>query len=163
MTVPFTITEVLEIAEQMEIRGGKFYREAAKHHVSARDLLKQLADQEDAHIARFREMREALTAEEKQVPTHDPYGELDLYIKAMLDGIRFELNKDPAKAVTGRESLEDIFRMAIQAEKDAVLFYSGLRDAVVGSKSKERIQQIIREEMSHIVWLTNKRAELAKK
>lgn len=160
MSIKFSADEVLEMAGRIETKGAKFYRAAAKIHVAVRDLLIQIAQQEDQHFATFAEMRKKLSASEKESTTYDPYGESDLYLKAMVDGYAFDINEEPAELLTGRESLNDVFRMAIGLEKDSIVFYLGLGDMVPPAFGKERINEIVKEEMRHIAWLSNKRTEL---
>ena len=160
MSATLNAEEILEMAAQIETKGAKFYRKAAKHNIAGRDLLLQIAAQEDVHYNIFTEMRKTLNPTEKG--GFDPYGETDLYTKAMVDGFAFEINKDPAEALTGKESLQEILRMAIQMEKDSIVFYLGLKQVVPPAFGGEKLDAIVKEELSHIAWLSNKRAELAK-
>lgn len=160
MPTKFSADEVLEMAGRIETRGAKFYRKAAKLHVAARDLLMDIARQEDQHFATFAELRKKLAPSEKEPTAYDPYGESDLYLKAMVDGYAFDINQDPGELLTGRESMDDLFKLAIGLEKDSIVFYLGLRDLVPPALGKERIHEIVKEEMRHIAWLSNKRAEL---
>lgn len=158
MSAKFNAEEILEMAAQIETKGATFYRKAAKHNVAGRELLLQIAAQEDRHYEIFVDMRKALAVGEKG--GYDPYGETDLYVKAMVDGYAFEINKDPAGALTGKETLADILKSAIQMEKDSIVFYLGLKQMVPSAFGGEKLDAIVKEEMTHIAWLGNKRAEL---
>jgi rubrerythrin len=158
MSAKFNAEEILEMAAQIETKGAKFYRKAAKYNVAGRELLLQIAAQEDLHYKTFEDMRKALDLNEKG--GYDPYGETDLYVKALVDGFAFEINQDPAKTLTGKETLRDILKTAIQMEKDSIVFYLGLKPMVPPAFGKKKLDAIIKEEMTHIAWLSNKRAEL---
>jgi rubrerythrin len=158
MSANFNADEILEMAAQIETKGAKFYRKAAKHNVAGRELLLQIAAQEDVHYRTFADMRKALAPSEKG--GYDPYGETDLYVKAMVDGYAFEMNKDPAEALTGKETLSDILKSAIQMEKDSIVFYLGLKQMVPPAFGGEKLDAVVKEEMTHIAWLSHKRAEL---
>jgi rubrerythrin len=158
MSAKFNAAEILEMAAQIETKGAKFYRKAAKHNVAGRELLLQIASQEDVHYKTFADMRKALAPSEKG--GYDPYGETDMYVKAMVDGYAFEINKDPAEALTGKESLQDLLKTAIQMEKDSIVFYLGLKQMVPPAFGAQKLDAVIKEEMTHIAWLSNKRAEL---
>jgi rubrerythrin len=158
MPAKFNAGEILDMAAQIETKGAKFYRIAAKHNVAGRELLLQIASQEDQHYRIFADMRKGLTPSEKG--GYDPFGETDMYVKAMVDGFAFEINKDPADALTGKESLADLLRTAIQMEKDSIVFYLGLKQMVPPALGKDKLEAVIKEEMTHIAWLSNKRAEL---
>ncbi|HPF99985.1 MAG TPA: ferritin family protein [Kiritimatiellia bacterium] len=151
--------EILEMASRIESKGAKFYRKAAKLHLAAREFLLQIAEQEDLHFKTFEEMRRSLAPNEKE-GGRDPYGETDLYLHAMVDGYAFDINEDPESLLTGRESMDDILKMAIGMEKDSIVFYLGLKQIVPPAMGRDRIDAIVKEEMQHIVWLSGKRAEL---
>lgn len=162
MATKFNANEVLEMAGRIETNGARFYRKAAKLHVGARDLLNQIAQQEDLHYKAFTEMRKALAPNELE-GSEDPYGDAALYLKAMVDGQAFDINADPSEVLTGKESLSDIFRIAIGLEKDSIVFYLGLKQLVPPALGKDKIDAIVKEEMKHIAWLNEKRAELGLK
>lgn len=159
MATRYTADEVLEMAARIETKGATFYRKAAKLNVAARDLLLEIADQEDQHYAAFAEMRKALAPAEK-APAADPSGEVELYLQAMVDGQAFDINQDPADLLTGKESAADLFGMAIALEKDSIVFYLGLKHMVPRAMGRDRIDRIVKEELKHIAWLSGKRQGL---
>ena len=66
------------------------------------------------------------------------------YLKALADTrVFFEKTIDLG-------SMKEILKSAIEAEKDSIVFYLGMKDVVPDSLGKKRIDDIIREEMSHI-------------
>ena len=44
----------------------------------------------------------------------------------------------------------EILKSAIEAEKDSIVFYLGMKEAVPENLGKGRIETIIKEEMGHI-------------
>ena len=158
MSAKFNVGEILEMAAEIETKGVKFYRKAAKHNLAGRKLLLQIAAQEDVHYKIFTDMRKTLVPSEKG--GYDPYGETDLYVKAMVNGFAFDINKDPADVLTGKEKLQDILKTAIRMEKDSIVFYLGLRPLVPPAMGKQKLDAVVKEEMMHIAWLSNKREEL---
>ena len=155
MTITFNAFEILEMAEQIERNGIKFYRTAAKA-ISAPDahqMLLDLAEMEVEHEKVFDEMKKELAEEDRQTRVFDPENETDLYLHAMANGHVFNLKKDPADLLTGKETLADIVKLAIGAEKDSIVFYLGLKDFVPVRAGKDKIDNIIKEEMSHITTL----------
>ena len=153
MKTPLTADEVLQMAQRIEEKGAKFYRRAARLHVAGRDLLNRIAEQEDIHYGVFEQMRRALTPAEKPAGT-DLYGDLQQYLDGMVDELSLQVNRDPAEWLTGKEPLRDVLREAIRMEKDSILFYIGLRQGPAPSSLRQRMDDIIHEEMSHITWLT---------
>ncbi len=46
--------------------------------------------------------------------------------------------------------MKEILKAAIEAEKESIVFYLGMREAVPGTLGKSRLDDIIKEEMGHI-------------
>jgi len=67
---------------------------------------------------------------------------------------------DPSERITGKETPEEILRMALELEKDSVVFYQGIREIVPERLGKGRIEAIIKEEMKHITQLSSQLGSL---
>ncbi|MDX9788216.1 MAG: ferritin family protein [Desulfobacterales bacterium] len=146
MMYDFNADEIFEIAGQMERNGSKFYRMAASAITdeTARSLLEKLADMEDNHEKVFSQMRAQLTAKEKETTVFDPQNEAVAYLRALADmRVFFDKTLDTS-------SMETILKDAITAEKDSIVFYLGMREAVPREMGAERLDEIIKEEMGHI-------------
>jgi rubrerythrin len=162
MSVTLNAFEIYEIAEQIERNGAKFYRAAAgalKDESTAKTLLR-LADMEDKHEKTYADMRKALSEQERELTEFDPENDSALYLQAMAGGHVFDLRNDPAKRLTGTESVSDILKIAIGAEKDSIVFYLGLKDFVYSQAGRDKVEAIINEEMRHIAVLNQKLLEL---
>ncbi len=154
--IKFNIDEVFEMAVQIERNGGVFYRTAAKNNAKGRALLLKIAGQEDQHQALFEGMRKK--AKKSAMPiSSNPDGEVSLYLKAMADDHIFDLKCNKGK-LGGKESLADIIKIALQAEKDTIAFFTGMKDLIPKSLGRGKMDALIREEMTHIVWLKNVKA-----
>ena len=150
MSYDFNADEVFEMAEQMERNGAKFYRDAAENAADAskKEMLIGLSKMEEAHEKMFGSMRAELSAAEKASTVFDPSGEAAQYLRALVDSrVFFEKEID----VT---SMVEILKAAIEAEKDSIVFYLGMKEAVPKNLGKDRIEAIIKEEMGHIQMLT---------
>ena len=152
MSYDFNADDVLEMAEQLEKNGGKFYRAAAEstNDPDNKKFLLELAAMEDQHELTFKAMRAELSEKEKESTVFDPDGEAALYLRALADTRVFfekEMNVTSMKA---------ILKSAITAEKDSIVFYLGMKEAVDESLGKGRIDHIIKEEMGHIKLLSGK-------
>jgi rubrerythrin len=146
MSYDFNADEVFEMAEQMERNGAKFYRDAAEAAADAanKEMLRGLAKMEEAHEKIFESMRAELTAAEKASTAFDPSGEASLYLRALADSRVF------FKKEIDVTSMVEILKSAIEAEKDSIVFYLGMKEAVPENLGRERIEAIIKEEMGHI-------------
>jgi rubrerythrin len=155
MSYDFNADDVFEMAEQMERNGAKFYRTAAANTADAanKKFLLELAAMEDEHEKTFKAMRTELSAKEKESTVFDPDGEAALYLRALADTrVFFEKEID----VT---SLKKILKSAIEAEKDSIVFYLGMKEAVPEKYGKGRLDVIIKEEMGHVRLLSRKLVE----
>ena len=162
MTIAPTVDEIFEMAEQIERNGSRFYRRAAQGFTDsrARQLMLDLAAMEDEHEKVFVGMRAELLQQEREPRVPDPYGEAILYVRGMADGHVFDLRTDPAERLTGKETMEEILRTAIGLERDSIVFYLGIKEIIPERLSKQRIDDIIKEEMGHIAVLSKELASL---
>ncbi|MCJ7692789.1 MAG: ferritin family protein [Sedimentisphaerales bacterium] len=161
MGLTFSADEIFEMAEGIERNGMKFYTEAAKVAPDKKSgqMLLNFAEMEAGHLRIFEDMRKGLAGMEKEAPIFDPEGQAALYLAAIADSSGWEGKANPAERLTGKESIEDIFKTAIEAEKDSVVFYIGLQELVPVRAGKDKIEAIIKEEMSHISSLSGALAE----
>jgi len=156
MSWDFNADEVFEMAEQIERNGVAFYKRAAEgiDDADSRKMLLELADMEVDHEKTFAGIRAGLTDQDKQGVTFDPNQETALYLKALADTrVFFEKEID----VT---SMKEILKAAIQAEKDSIVFYLGMKEAVPEDLGKNKLDAIIKEEMGHISLLAGKLSKL---
>jgi rubrerythrin len=157
---------VLEMAEEIERNGVKFYRSAARRltTVSVKQTLLDLAAMEEEHQSIFIRMRKELGEGEKQTGVSRLDPDIQRYLKALAASRVFFKKEKPAVKVTEKHSeadiIKDIYRSAIRAEKDSIVFYVGLRELVPASFGKSWIDEIIQEEMRHITTLSVELAEL---
>ncbi len=158
----FSADEIFEMAEEIERNGAKFYRQAAKNtsDKETKQMLLELADMEDEHLTTFQQMRSKLNKEGGGEAALDLDNQAVVYLHAMADARGSEGKKSPTQALTGNESMKEILNAAINAEKDSVVFYYGLREAVPARAGRGQVRAIIHEELSHITTLLQKSKEL---
>ena len=168
MSFDFSADEIFEMAEQIERNGAKFYRTSADgvKEATSRELLMDLAAMEDEHEKTFAAMRSDLTSKEKTTPTFDPGNEAILYLKALADSRVFVERQIPdLGALADRsddEIMQEVLKFAIGAEKESIVFYLGMKDAVPEGLGKSRLDAIIKEEMGHIRLLSNRLVSIRK-
>ena len=148
----FSIREVIEQAVQTEKSGFDFYSSMAekfKENSELKKLFTLLATHETKHGKRFTDLIEKIGDEEPE-----NWDEVSQYINALVDS-EFFLGKD-----TCLPSLEHV-KTALEAidfalcfERETLLYYYTLKES---TKEKDIVDEIIREEKSHIVWLSNLR------
>lgn len=156
MSYNFNADDIFEMAEQIERNGAKFYRDAADgiSDPDAKKMLLTLSDMEVVHEKTFAGLRADLTAKEREQTVFDPNGEAGQYLKSLADTRVFFQKKTPQAADYADKSeadfLEAILKSAIEAEKDSIVFYLGMKDMVPEKFGRDRLDGIIHEEMSHI-------------
>lgn len=160
MIYDFNADAVFEMAEQIEKNGARFYRNAAKRLTTPRikEMLLKLAAMEDEHEKTFAGLRADLTAQEKKPLMDGLDPDIQRYLKTLADTRVFHGKEKPDVKTTETRSeadiLEDIYRSAIRAEKDSIVFYVGIREMVPEAFGKSKIDTIIQEEMRHITTLS---------
>ena len=162
MGITFNANEIFEMAEDIERDGAKFYRQAAKSTTDekTKHILLDLAKMEDGHLKTFEEMREQLSAKEKEETVFDPHNEAAMYLQTMAEGHGWEGKKSLTENLTGNEKIEDILKIAINAENNSVVFYTGLKELVPARAGKDKVEAIIKEELGHIAVLNHQLAAL---
>lgn len=155
MTNHFNADDIFKIAIQIEKNGAAFYRQAAKNVSSQdqKDFLLELAAMEDDHERTFAALQKQLSEREAKATVFDPDDENVLYLKSLADMRVFSDKEPPA------DSFKQIMKSAIQAEKDSIVFYLGMKELVPEKQGKARLDDIIKEEMGHIRVLAAKLLE----
>ncbi|MFP4194214.1 MAG: ferritin family protein [Desulfosalsimonas sp.] len=154
----FSAEDIFKLAEEIEVNGEQFYRTAAGEvpDQSSKDMLLGLAEMEKEHKKFFEQMRSELKDKEKTDTVFDPEGEAESYLKALADiRVFFEKPVDTS-------SMKNILKDAIQAEKDSIVLYLGMKEMVPEKFGKNRIDKIIKEEMGHIRQLSGELKNLKK-
>ena len=164
MSITFNADEVFAMAQEIEANGAKFYRKAAESAPDgdSKRMLLDMAEMEDGHERTFTKMRKELCEADRQDNVFDPDNEMVLYLQAMADARGWEGKISPEEELSGLETLAEVFNVAIAAEKNSVAFYLGIREVVPEKAGKEKIDDIIKEEMSHIT-LLNQRMRMLNK
>jgi rubrerythrin len=162
MAITFNADEIFEMAEQIERNAAGFYREAGEKTTdkAVQKLFGDLAEMEKNHAQIFQEMRAQLGSDEKEKDIFDPQNQSIMYLQTMADSHGTEGRKSRTEKLTGSESMQDIYAIAINAEKDSVVFYTALKELVSKKAGSGWIENIIEEELGHLVLLKMQLANL---
>lgn len=155
MSITFNADEIFEMAEEIERNAAKFYRQTAEKtdDEKTRQMLLDLAAMENKHLHIFREMRENLSPEEKTGTAFDPDDEAAMYLQTMADSHGTEGKITMTQELTGKETIKELLKIAVNAEKNSVVFYVGLKSLVPAKGGEDKVEAIIREEMGHLAVL----------
>ncbi len=156
MSYGFNAGEVFKVAIQIEENGKKFYEESQKNieNADVRNLFADLAQQEIDHKKRFEALKAQLPPESTSDTVWDPENEIDQYIKAMADGHIFVSSSEVKNQIERIKNATDALKMAIEFEKDSVLFFLNLEDAMATKNDQELIKSLVKEEQEHLKRLT---------
>lgn len=147
-------SDIMDLAMQVEKNGEAFYQAVAKQTTSAqiRALFEDLADQERKHYATFAKL--AQTVREKPLMTDEEWDSYLKYLNTTVDSAFFQ-GSDKALAMARKVKDEkEAARMAMGFEKETLLFFYDLRDAIQGSE-RSFVEKIVSEEKTHIQRLAN--------
>ena len=158
MSTGFNADEIFEMALDIERQGIRFYSKASDLFSDPRikNMLLGLARMEEEHEHVFSSLRDSLLSEESYSDAYDPDGVAATHLRAMTNGAVF----DAAIALTGTEAIEDILKKGIDAEKNSIVFYTGIKRIVPENLGREKVDKIIEEEMKHVVILSDKLSSL---
>lgn len=162
MSNEFSADEILEIAQQIEQNGIKFYSAAADcvENPQHKQLLTDLANWEVSHVETFKKMRQGLGAEERQPTVFDPDNEIGQYLKSMADRVVFTSRMKPEEMLCENPTYRRILEVALDREKDAVVFYASVKGLVSERLGRGKIEDIMNEEVYHVALIEKQLREL---
>ncbi|MFC1873334.1 ferritin family protein [Chloroflexota bacterium] len=148
MSISFSCGELFDIAINIEKRGIVFYDVMAKSTSGAtvRDIFLHLADMERDHARIFGSMFGEIA--KYQIP--ESYAsEYAGYLQALVDSAVFTDDLVTSEMAAQADSDMKAIELAINVEKDSVLFYYEMRD-IMPQKAQATVNNIIIEEKSHL-------------
>lgn len=137
---------LLDHAVKVERDGYRFYLHLAKamSDKPRMDFFHLLAEDEQRHEQTFRNM-----ALERSADQDSGQGQLD----AALNGFLRDMDQYGAmqveRALRGEMDRDDMIQLAVQLEKDSIIYYSSLK-AHAGKENLPLIETIIDEELRHL-------------
>jgi rubrerythrin len=142
----FSITEIIEIAVQLEKNGEKVYRKAIgqSKNIELDDLLLRIAEEEVEHKDWFLSLKDEIEKSQDRPQVKEMDASL---IDDLIGKQTFSLADVDFSQVKNSKHLIDIF---IEFEKDTILFFEMLKTFLVDEKTIDHLEKIIQEEFSHI-------------
>lgn len=157
MSILFSASEVVTMAIEIERNGMIFYNSMAakSDNEAATELFTFLAAEEIKHKGTFQKMLEGLKKIELSASDQEEYNS---YLRALTSSRIFNKDVDMDEFVKDLDELAAI-NIAIEAEKDSILFYYELLDQSL-AEDREDIERVIHEEKSHYARLTKLKNDL---
>ena len=150
----FSKNEIIEMAVEIEKHGFAFYDRALQRNDLKNDektLLQTLRDEEKVHEQTFMNLREKI--DNFDLSSDMNWDEARSYIQSMVDTHLFNQPDKAIQLAASARDMKDLVFNAIQFEKDTLLFFYFINKFVANEKSKKAIENIIDEEISHVVKL----------
>ena len=164
MSVFLSASEIFEIAIQIERNGAAFYRKAARSAAEeqTRQELNDLAAMEDMHQKVFTDLMCSLITDEGEPEWYDADGDEAAYLESFASGEVFDMTQDLSSQLSPTATLRDVLRLALERERDSVVFFVGLQRLIPPSMGRDQVEAIVDEELGHITLLSKRYAELVK-
>ena len=155
MSIEIDADEVLKMAEQIETDASAFYERLGSivKDAGSRQALFELAVMETDHKHVFTGLRERYapgSSTEGPVAPGEVPEEWPGFVEYVNSGIREHLSA----RFTGRETRQEVMQRAIAFEKDTIVFFASMKKVLTGAAEKAEIDQVIAEEVGHILSLT---------
>jgi len=152
MLFNFNAPEVFRIAVEIEKNGKTFYEKAQGllEDIGVKKLFEELARDEVEHGKEFSAMLAQLPPETASPAVWDPDNSLDQYIKMMADQHVFVSGESLDANLAKVKGLRDALQLAIEFEKDSVIFFLSMQDATDDKKAQELISLLVKEEQEHL-------------
>ncbi|MFW6066374.1 MAG: ferritin family protein [Planctomycetota bacterium] len=158
MPEQFEVAELVKIGVEDERSGVAFYSRLADNVEDSglRKTFADLAEQEKFHQKRFQDMLDRLGG----VKTPEEYpGQYMAYLSALTSGRAFP---DPSAAERAAEKCESdakAVELASRYERDTLMLMNEIRP-LVPEKDRATVDELIREEQTHLVTLSEARRKV---
>ncbi len=142
----FTVTDICNIAIQIEKNGEETYLNASKtaddDHIS--EILVWMAKEEAHHIKWFENFRAEIEVSAEQQEIEEMGKSL---LQDMVKGNGFLLEQSELE---NAENVASVISRSIELEQDTILFYEFLSGILEDKETIKQLEKIIEEERNHI-------------
>lgn len=147
----FIGSEMVELGIQIEYNGRDFYGALAvkTKNSSSQEVFKFLAKEEEKHVLAFKKILSSL---EEHVPAESYSGEYVAYMKALAADYIFTRKGKGEEAANSIKGEREAVDLGIGFEKDSIVFYQGMKQAVPDYDVKV-LDELIRQEQNHLLLL----------
>ena len=154
-----TDVSVIDFAIRAEKEGVDFYTKAAGMFKDRdlRDFFMKLAKEETKHLEDLVNLKDK--ALKKGVEESFKSVEVDDYLEAVVREGIFPKGEGMVQKLEAVKKVEDAARIAIQAERNAILLYTELAKLSRDKAQKKLLERMVDEEKSHLVRIVSIRAD----
>jgi rubrerythrin len=157
MSKTFDIKELVRVAVFDEKSGGELYKKMSEmaRKGSVQDTFSGLVKQEKRHEERFQKMLDTLESSGEQTVGQYPDEYVDYLELLIAEGGSSEAHRTISENPTDFSLIE----LAMDFERDQLSLQRDM-GTVLGERHRELIDEIIREEMGHLVTLSEMKKQL---
>jgi len=147
--------EILAIIEEIKLNGVAFYKHLIRYGPKGevRKVLVKLVEIQEHHAMCFAKMRSHLSEYDKKNTVFRRGSDEWMYLREMAGHHVFEVETDPCELLDGDMTADGVVRLAIDKEKNLMIYILELKRVVLSRDRNGQIEAIIGEEMKHIVEL----------
>jgi len=155
------IKEILQMAIVMEEQGVQFYKLASDNakDQESKKVLHDLSKMEEGHKSKFANLLEELN--DHDVLTNYINETVSLYIQSITANPYLD-EVHEIKSFIKNNSFDKVLSYCVQTEKDAVTFYSEIKNILEEKSAIQVVDAIIDEEKTHVVLIEKLRKSLDK-
>lgn len=155
-----TEISVIDYAVRQEEHGVSFYTKAAEKFrgTELAGLFMKLAKEEAKHLRELMDVQAAALRKGVEECFHD--AEVDEYLDAVIREGLLPGGDKASKRLDQVKTVEDACRIAMQAEKNAILLYTELAKRSKDRGQKKILEGMIREEKIHMAKIASMRADI---
>lgn len=155
--------EVYRVGLCIEQAGLEFYTKMAEkaEDPKTKRVFQRLARDEKAHYAYFESMQMKTAGGMGAAPVEQDE-DVSRYVCSIVDGGIFRNLREMERLGRAKFNPESALELALQVEKDAVLYYTEAYQANKKRSAREALARLIEEEKSHVVQIS-KRLEALRK
>jgi len=149
----FSAREIIDMAIKIERNGENYYRQATVKVTdpSLQSLLLFLADEEHEHARWFEAFKQRIKDSDEDRKLAEISGTM---LQSVVGNQRFSLDDADLAEL---DSTDKLIGIAIEFEKDSILFYEMLQSFIEDSETLRQLNEIIAEENRHIEMLNDYR------
>jgi len=149
----FSAREIIDMAIKIERNGENYYRQATVKVTdpSLQSLLLFLADEEHEHARWFEAFKQRIKDSDEDRKLAEISGTM---LQSVVGNQSFSLDDADLAEL---DSTDKLIGIAIEFEKDSILFYEMLQSFIEDSETLRQLNEIIAEENRHIEMLNDYR------
>jgi rubrerythrin len=147
----FSAREIIDMAIKIERNGENYYRQATVKVTdpSLQSLLLFLADEEHEHARWFEAFKQRIKDSDEDRKLAEISGTM---LQSVVGNQRFSLDDADLAEL---DSTEKLIAVAIEFEKDSILFYEMIQSFIEDPETLGQLNEIIAEENRHIEMLND--------